>query len=41
MHSSYSEIHDKHPIVAYAMKTNLHQFELKCKQGELLYITLM
>ena len=35
MHSYYSEIHDKHPIVAYAMKTNLHQFELKCKQGEL------
>ena len=33
----YSEIHDKHPIVAYAMKTNLHQFELRCKQGELLW----
>ena len=32
MHLSYSEIHDKHPIVAYAMKTNLHQFELKCKK---------
>ena len=29
----YSEIHDKHPIVAYAMKTNLHQFELRCKHG--------
>ena len=31
----YSEIHDKHPIVAYAVKTNLHQFELRCKQGKL------
>ena len=30
----YSEIHDKH---AYAMKTNLHQFELRCKQGKLLW----
>lgn len=39
MPPSYREIHDKHPIVAYAMKTNLHQFEMKCKQGKLTTIS--
>ncbi|XP_065911551.1 cleavage and polyadenylation specificity factor subunit 6-like [Dysidea avara] len=28
------EIHEKHPVLSYAMKTNLHQFELRCKQDD-------